>query len=119
MSVLFRRLGALADKALSAVIWLHDGIMLFICVFWLLPLIAAVVISVLFHDLRPLLKDRLETIFLFGLIALPPWLFLCAYAEHANSTTAHRLKAWMARMPVYVGYVVLGVGGALWFFGVI
>ena len=93
--------------------------MLFICVFWLLPLIAAVVISVLFYDLRPLLRDRLEAIFLYGLIALPPWLALCVYADYANSTTALRLKAWMARMPIYVGYVVLGVGGALWLFGVI
>ena len=30
MNGLFRRLGALADKALSSVIWLHDSIMLFI-----------------------------------------------------------------------------------------
>jgi hypothetical protein len=93
--------------------------MLFICLFWLLPLIAAVVISVLFYDLRPLLRDRPETIFLYGLVALPPWLALCVYAEHADSNAANGLKAWMARMPVYVGYVVLGVGGALWLFGVI
>jgi hypothetical protein len=48
-----RRLGALGDRALTAVIWLHDGLMLFICLFWLLPLIAAVVISVLFYDRAP------------------------------------------------------------------
>ena len=119
MKVLLRRVGALTDKALSGVIWLHDSIMLFICLFWLLPLIAAVVISVLFYDLRPLLRGKIETIFLYGLIGLPPWLALCLYAERANSQLAHRLKGWMARMPVYVGYVVLGVGGALWLFGVI
>ena len=109
----------MGDKVLTAVISLHDSIMLFICLFWLLPLIAAVVISVLVYDLRPLLRDKIEAIFLYGFIAVPPWLALCVYAEHANSKTAHRLKAWMARMPVYVGYVVLGVGGALWLFGVL
>jgi hypothetical protein len=35
------------------------------------------------------------------------------------SKAARRLNAWMALMPVYVGYVVLGVGGTLWLFGVI
>jgi hypothetical protein len=119
MRAIIPRLGALADKALNAVIWLHDGIMLFICLFWLLPLIAAVVISVLVYDLRPLLRDRLEMIFLCGFIAFPAWLALYVYAEHASSKTAHRLKAWMARMPVYVGYVVFGVGGTLWLLGVI
>ena len=33
MISLLQRLGALADKALSVVIWLHDSIMLFICLF--------------------------------------------------------------------------------------
>jgi hypothetical protein len=119
MKVIIRRLGALVDKAFEAIIRLHDGIMPFICLFWLLPLIAAVVISVLVYDLRPLLRDKLETILLYGLVALPPWLALCLCAEQVNSATARRLKAWMARMPVYVGYVVLGVGGVLWLFGAI
>jgi hypothetical protein len=114
-----RRLGALADKALSVVIWLHDGIMLFICLFWLLPLIALVVTSVSVYDLRPLLRGKIDMIFLDGLIALPAWLALCLYAERANTMTAYRLKAWMARMPVHIGYVVLGVGGVLWLLGVI
>jgi hypothetical protein len=119
MNALFRRLGPLADKALSVVIWLHDSIMLFICIFWLLPLIALVVISVFLYDLRPLLRERIDTIFLYGLIALPPWLVLCLYAELAITPAADRMKAWMRRLPVYIGYVVLGVGGVLWLLGVI
>lgn len=119
MTSLLRRLGALADKALSVVIWLHDSIMLFICLFWLLPLIAVVVVSVSVYDLRPLLRGKINAIFLYGLIGLPVWLALCHYAERANTMTAYRLNAWMGRMSVYIGYVVLGVGGALWLFGVI
>jgi hypothetical protein len=119
MRALFRRAGAGGDRVLNAVLWLHDGIMLFVCLFWLLPLFAAVLLSVFVYDLRPLLHGRLETYLLYGLIALPPWLLLCVYAVHTNSKTAHHLKAWMTRVPVYAGYVVLGVGGALWLFGAI
>ena len=32
---------------------------------------------------------------------------------------AQRINDWMGRMPAYLGYVLLGVGGLLWLFGII
>jgi len=119
MKILLQRLGAMGDKAISMIAWLHDSIMLFICVFWLLPLIALVVISAFIYDLRPLLRSRIETVFLYSLVALPLWFGLGLFAEFAGTQAAHRIKGWMGRMPVYVGYVLLGVGGLLWLLGII
>ena len=119
MKALLQRLGVMADKAISVIAWLHDRIMLFICVFWLLPLIALVVISAFIYDLRPLLRSRIEAVFLYSLVALPVWFGLCPYAEFGGTHAAHRIKGWMGRMPVYVGYVLLGVDGLLWLLGII
>ena len=63
MRSLLQRLSRAADRTLSAVIWLHDSVMLFICLFWLLPLIVLVVISVVIFDLadlQPLIDYSLE-----------------------------------------------------------
>lgn len=57
--------------------------------------------------------------FLYSLGALPLWFGLCLYAEFAGTATAHRIKQWMGRMPAYVGYVLLSVGGLLWLLGII
>src|SRR6476620_889972 len=68
MRSLLQRLGRATDRALSAVIWLHDSVMLFICLFWLLPLIVLVVISAFIFDLRPILRDRMQEVFLYSLL---------------------------------------------------
>ena len=57
MRPLLQRVGWVADKALSVVIWLHDSVMLFVCLFCLLPSIVLVVISAFIYDLRPVLRD--------------------------------------------------------------
>ena len=119
MRSLLKRLSWAADRALSAVIWLHDSVMLFICLFWLLPLIVLVVISAFIFDLRPLLRDRLQEVFLYSLLGLPLWIGVCLYAQFAATSASHSIKDWMGRMPAYVGYVVLGVGGLLWLLGII
>ena len=119
MRSLLQRLGWAADRALSAVIWLHDSVMLFICLFWLLPLIVLVVISAFIFDLRPLLRDRMQEVFLYSLLGLPLWIGVCLYAQFAATSASHRIRDWMGRMPAYVGYVLLGVGGLLWLLGII
>jgi len=113
------RLGLVADKSMSVLAWLHDSIILFLRLFWLLPLIALVVISAFTFGLRPLLRSRIEAVFLYSLVALPLWFGLCLFAEFVGTQAAHRIKGWMGRMPVYVGYVLLGVGGLLWLLGII
>ena len=85
--------------------------------FWLLPLIVLVVVFI--DDLRPILRSRIEGVLLYGLLGLPLWLGLCLYAEFGNTPVARRIKDWMGRMPTYVGYVLLGVGGLLWLLGII
>jgi hypothetical protein len=119
MRSLLQRLSWAADRALSAAIWLHDSVMLFICLFWLLPLIALVVISAFIFDLRPLLRDRMHEAFLYSLLGLPLWIGVCLYAQFAATPASHRIRDWMGRMPAYVGYVLLGVGGLLWLLGII
>lgn len=84
MRSLLQRLGWAADRALSAVIWPHDSVMLFICLFWLLPLIVLVVISAFIFDLRPILRDRMQEVFLYSLLlGLPLWIGVCLYAQFA------------------------------------
>ena len=112
-------MGWVPDKALSVVIWLHDSVMLFICLFGLLPLIVLVVISAFIYDLRPLLRDRMQEVFLYCLVGLPLWIGVCLYAQFAATSTARSISHWMGRMPAYVGYVLLGVGGLLWLLGII
>jgi hypothetical protein len=116
---LLRRLGPLVDKALDAVVWLHDRIMLFVCLFWLLPLIALVVVSAFVYDLRPLLRGSIQGLALYSLVGLPLWFGLCLYAEFTATPAAHRIQHLLGRLPVYVGYVLLGVGGLLWLLGII
>ena len=117
MKSLLQRVGWVADKALSVVIWLHDSVMLFICLFWLLPLIVLVVVSAFIYDLRPVLRDRMQEVF------IPSWGSRldrrCAHVQFAATSTARRISHWMGRMPAYVGYVLLGVGGLLWLLGII
>ena len=119
MRSLLQRLSWTADRALSAIIWLHDSVMLFICLFWLLPLFVLVVISAFIYDLRPLLRDRMQEVFLYGLLGLPLWIGVCLYAQFAATSASLCIRDWMTRMPAYVGYVVLGVGGLLWLLGII
>ncbi len=119
MRSLLQRLSWAADRALSVVIWLHDSVMLFICLFWLLPLIVLVVISAFIYDLRPLLRDRIQEVFLYCLLGLSLWIGVCFYAQFAATPASHRMRDWMGRMPAYVGYVLLSAGGLLWLLGII
>jgi hypothetical protein len=119
MRSLLQRLSWVADRALSVVIWLHDSVMLFICLFWLLPLIVLVVISAFIYDLRPIPRDRMQEVFLYGLLVLPLWMGVCLYAQFAAASASHRIRHWIGRMSAYVGYVLLGVGGLLWLLGII
>jgi hypothetical protein len=117
MNAWLRRLGGIADKAISVLVWLHESIMLFLCLFWLLPLLVLVVISAFIYDLRPLL--RVHAVLLYSLLGLPLWFGVCLYAEVAATAMSRRIKEWMGRLPVYVGYVLLSVGGLLWLLGII
>jgi hypothetical protein len=120
MRSLLQRLGRAADRTLSAVIWLHDSVMLFISLFWLLPLIVLVVISAFIYDLRPLLRDHMQEALLYSLLlGLPLWIGVCFYALFAATSASHRIRDLMGRMPAYVGYVLLSVGGLLWLLGII
>jgi hypothetical protein len=119
MRSVLHRLSLAADRALSAVIWLHDSVMLFVCLFWLLPLIVLVVISSFIFDLRPILRDRMQEAFLYSLLGLPLWIGVWLYAQFAATSASLRIRDWMGRMPAYVGYVLLGVGGLLWLLGII
>jgi hypothetical protein len=56
------RLGLVADKSMSVLAWLHDSIMLFVYLFWLLRLIALVVISAFIYDLGRILRDRIQEV---------------------------------------------------------
>jgi len=113
MRSLLQRLSWAADKALSVVIWLHDSVMLFICLFWLLPLIVLVVISAFIYEIRPILRDRMQEVFFYSLLGLPVWIRRLLYAQFPEHQGLGR------RMPAYVGYVLLGVGGLLWLLGII
>ena len=119
MKSLLQRVGWVTDKALSVVIWLHDSAMLFVCLFWLLPLIVLVVVSAFIYDLRPVLRERIQEVFLYTLLGLPLWIGVCLYAQFAATSTARGISHWMGRMPAYVGCVLLGVGGLLWLLGII
>lgn len=113
------RLLRIADKCIDVVIWLHDNVMLYIAVVWLMPLFAVIMIHVLGLDLRPVLRDRLDDLFVYALVGCPFWLGFSLFAEFSGSAWAARLKYWQAKAPAYVGYVVLGLGGLFWMFGVI
>jgi hypothetical protein len=119
MNSLLKHLGWAADKAISVVLWLHHSVMLFLGLFWLMPLIALVVVSAFIYDLRPLPRESVQELALYGLLGLPPWFGLCLYAEFGMTRQAQRINDWMGRMPAYLGYVLLGVGGLLWQFGII
>ncbi len=115
-----RRGGGIADKGISALAWLHDdSIMLFLCLFWLLPLIVVVMISAFIYDLGPVLHDRIHEVFLYSLLGLPLCFGVCLYTEFAATKASQRIRDRMGRMPVYVGYVLLGVGDLLWMLGII
>lgn len=92
MRSLLQHLSWVADRALSVVIWLHGSVMLFICLFWLLPLIVLVVISAFIYDLRPIPRDRMQEVSLYGLLVLPLWIGVCLYAQFAATSASHRIR---------------------------
>lgn len=120
--VTFRRLFEHAlrwfDKIIDITIWLHHSILLYICLVWLLPLLAAVLFSWLVWDLRPLLKGHVETLFWYAMVGYPLWFLVGLYAEFSAKPLAVRLKQWMEDAPVQIGYIVLGLGALFWLFGV-
>ena len=105
------------EKAMTAVLWLHDSIMLYLALFWLMPLIALVMVSVFIYDLRPLMRDQIGT--LYSMLGLPPWLGFCLYTELHPGPTTRQIKHWMRRAPIYIGFILLSAGGLLWLLGVI
>jgi len=114
-----KRLLSLFDKALDVIIWLHDCVLLYICLVWLLPLFGAVFFSWLFYDLKHFLQGRSGELFLYSLLGFPFWLRLCLFAEFSPAPLARRIKKWLENAPARVGYVFLGGAGILWLFGVI
>jgi hypothetical protein len=66
-----------------------------------------------------MLRDSVQDYVFYSLFALPPWLALCLYAQFGMTIAASQIKDWMKRMPVFVGYVVLGAGGLLWLLGIL
>ena len=118
MKRFFKVLITIGDKLLDVIIWLHDAIMLYISITWLMPLFAAILFSWLIFDLRPLAKGHSTDIFLYSLLGFPLWLRLCLYAEFASTPLADRIKRWLQAAPAFVGFVVLGLGGVFWLFGV-
>lgn len=106
------------DKVIDITLWLHHSVLLYICLAWLLPLFAAVLISWLIWDLRPLLKGRMEALFWYAMIGYPLWFVIGLYAEFAATPRADRLKLLMEQAPVQIGYIVLGLGALFWLFGV-
>jgi len=107
------------DRALDVLKWLHDCSLLYIAIFWLLPLLGLVFFSWLIADLRPILRGRLDEVLLYSLFGLPFWLSVCLYAEFSMRVRAQRLKRRLKNAPVTVGYLFLGGAGLLWLFGVI
>ena len=72
------------------------------------------IISAFIYDLRP---DSARPY--YNLVGLPLRFGVGLYAEFGPTSAPRRIKDWMGRMPAYVGYVLLGVGGLLWLFGII
>ena len=56
---------------------------------------------------------------LYTLLGCPLWISVCLYAQFAGTPTDRRISHLMGRIPAYVGYVLLGVGGLLWLLGII
>lgn len=106
------------DKIIDITLWLHHSILLYICLVWLLPLLAAVLVSWLIWDVRPLLKGHMEALFWYAMVGYPLWFAIGLYAEFAATPCAKRFKQWMEDAPVQSGYIVLGLGTLFWLFGV-
>ncbi len=106
------------DKIIDITIWLHHSILLYICLAWLLPLLAAVLFSWLVWDLRPLFKGQVETLFWYAMTGYPLWFVIGLYVEFSAKPHAVRMKQWMEDAPVHIGYAVLGLGALFWLFGV-
>lgn len=108
----------IGDKAIDVIIWLEHVVMLYLALAWLVPLFAAVLISVLWIDLRPLLRGHVDSLFLYAMIGFPLWFAVCLWAEFTAHPAAARFKDFKEQAPAWVGYMVLGLGGLFWLFGV-
>lgn len=109
----------IGDRAIDVILWLQHVVMLYLALAWLVPLFAAVLISVLWFDLRPLLRGHVDTLFLYAMIGFPLWFAVCLWAEFTPHPAADRFKEFKEQAPAWVGYMVLGLGGLFWLFGVI
>jgi hypothetical protein len=119
MKSLLQNLGRAVDVTNSTLSWLRHGILLYLGLVWVVPLFVVTVVSAFAYDLRPMLRDSVQDYVFYSLFALPPWLALCLYAQFGMTIAASQIKDWMKRMPVFVGYVVLGAGGLLWLLGIL
>jgi hypothetical protein len=107
------------NMAIDAVIWLHDRLMLYVLLVFLVPLLVTAVTSLLIHDVRPWARSVAATVGYSALLALPVWLAFCAFLERSMTATAIRLKHAMYQAPILVGYALFIVGGLMWLFGVL
>ena len=64
-----KRLLSLFDKAFDVIIWIHDCLLLYICLAWLLPLVGIIFCSWFFYDLKPLLRGRSGELIFLGVQA--------------------------------------------------
>src|SRR4029077_13588986 len=98
-SVAAKRMWVIIDKILNVVLWLHDSVLLYVCLFWLLPLIIFLLISLFLYDLRPIMRSRIHDVFVYSLIGVPLWLSLRLYAQFGMTPLATHLRDWIGRIP--------------------
>jgi hypothetical protein len=119
MRTLLTALAALGEAALDLIIWLHDRLMLFVLIVFLVPLLVVVVISLLIYDIRPWARSIAAAVGYSALLAIPLWLGFCAILERSTTPTATCLKQAMHRAPIVIGYALFAVGGLMWLLGAI
>lgn len=107
----------LIDRALDVVIWLNERTMLYIALALLAPLMAIVTVSILFFDVRPMLRPYYGDAGQAILIGWPIWLAFCALTERSAHPLADMFRDWLPRAPIILGFALFAVGGLLWWHG--
>jgi hypothetical protein len=105
------------DRGLDGLIWLHERTLLYICIVLLLPLMLAVVWSLLIADLRPLLRPLISDIARYEAMAWPLWLLASAMIERSSHPLAARYRSLLDTLPVSIGLLLFAVGGLMWWQG--
>jgi hypothetical protein len=107
------------DRGLDGLIWLHYRTMLYICIVLLLPVMLAVVWSLLILDLRPLLQPLINDVFRYEVLAWPLWLLASAMIERSSHPLAARYRDLLDTLPVGIGLLLFAVGGLMWWQGAV